>query len=453
LSDAATGLGRALSDRDRLDRAIGPWALGANAVNLTVGAGIFALPAAVAAILGPAAILAYLLCAALIVCVLACFAEVGSRTTRSGGAVAYIEDAFGPLAGFLAWVVLIILYEPAADAAIAVVVIDSLIGLVPGLGGPTVRVVLMALMFGGLVAVNVRGVRQGLGLSVATTVAKLVPLVLLAVVGAFSIRGANLAWHGMPAVGRFGTAALTLFFAFGGIETALTPSGEVRDPARTVPRGVFGAVVAVVVLYLALQVVSQGVLGDALATQTGAPLAATAGIVLGGVGRSMVLAGATIAGFGAIAADYVCSPRAFIPVAERGLLPSALASIHPRFHTPWVAIIVFGVIGFALAVSGGFAALAVLAGMALLLIYLGVCLAALRMRYTRPAVRGTFRAPGGPAAAVLGSVTVVWLLAHSGVREAVETGGVIAAAMIYYALNARLGRLHPAPFGVDSEMA
>ena len=78
-----------------LVRAIGPWTLGANAVNLTIGAGIFALPAVVAAILGPAALLAYLVCGALVLLVLTCFAEVGSQVTRSGGAVAYIEEAFG----------------------------------------------------------------------------------------------------------------------------------------------------------------------------------------------------------------------------------------------------------------------------------------------------------------------------------------------------------------------
>ncbi len=367
--------------------------------------------------------------------------------------MAYIEDAFGPLAGFLAWVVLIILYEPAADAAIAVVVIDSLVGLVPALGGPATRVALLLLMFGGLVAVNVRGFAR----ASACRWPRPWPSWCRWCCSPWSARSPSAGpispGTECPPIGDFGTAALTLFFAFGGIETALTPSGEVRDPARTVPRGVFGAVVAVVVLYLALQVVSQGVLGATLATQTEAPLAATAGLVMGGVGRSMVLAGATIAGFGAIAADYVCSPRAFIPIAERGLLPRSLASIHPRFHTPWVAIIVYGVIGFTLAVSGGFAALAVLAGMALLLIYLGVCLAALRMRYTRPAVRGTFRAPGGPAAAVLGSATVVWLLTHSGWQAAVAVGGVMALAVLYYALNARLGRLQPAPVGVDSEIA
>ena len=82
-----------------LVRAIGPWTLGANAVNLTVGAGIFALPAVVAAILGPTALLAYLVCGVLVLLVMACFAEVGSQVTRSGGAVAYIDEAFGPMAG------------------------------------------------------------------------------------------------------------------------------------------------------------------------------------------------------------------------------------------------------------------------------------------------------------------------------------------------------------------
>lgn len=431
-------------DDDRLDRAIGPWALGANAVNLTVGAGIFALPAVVAAVLGPAAILAYLLCAALIICVLACFAEVGSRTTKSGGAVAYVEDAFGPFAGFLTWVILVIVFEPVADAAIAVVVVDSIVSLLPALGSEAARVGLLAALFGGLIAINVRGVRQGVALSVVTTVAKLAPLVLLAIVGAFAIRPANLAWHGMPSAGAFGTAALTLFFAFGGIETALTPGGEVRDPARTVPRGVFGAVAAVVVLYLALQVVSQGVLGADLATQTAAPLAVVGGRVAGSVGRSIVLAGAAIAGFGAICADLVCSPRAFLPVADRRLLPRWVGSVNARTRTPARAIVVYGVIGFVLAVSGGFAALAVLAGMALLLIYLGVCLASLRIRYTSPPAPGAFRAPGGPLAAVLGSIAVVWLLAHSTPREALAMGAVIAATAVYYMIRVRVVHAYPA---------
>ena len=122
-----------------LVRAIGPWALGANAVNLTVGAGIFALPAAVAAILGPSAILAYLLCGALIVLVLACFAEVGSQVTRSGGAVAYLDEAFGPFAGFLATMVFTVGFCAGSSAAIAHVMLDAIAVVVPALSSGPVR--------------------------------------------------------------------------------------------------------------------------------------------------------------------------------------------------------------------------------------------------------------------------------------------------------------------------
>ena len=129
----------AQNEEQSLIRAIGPWTLGANAVNLTVGAGIFALPAVVAAILGPAAVVAYLVCGALVLLVLACFAEVGSQVTRSGGAVAYIDEAFGPMAGFIAWVVFGLAYCAASDAAIAHVLMDALATGVPALSGGVPR--------------------------------------------------------------------------------------------------------------------------------------------------------------------------------------------------------------------------------------------------------------------------------------------------------------------------
>ena len=122
-----------------LQRAIGPFALGANAVNLAVGAGIFALPATVAALLGPAAVLAYLLCGLTITCVLLCCAEFGSQITRSGGVMAYIEEAFGPMAGFLAWALYAIGCCALADAAIAHVLMDALAFAAPALRGGVPR--------------------------------------------------------------------------------------------------------------------------------------------------------------------------------------------------------------------------------------------------------------------------------------------------------------------------
>src|SRR5262245_59305007 len=133
-----------------LKRAIGPFALGATAVNLAVGAGVFALPGAVAALLGPAAILAYVLCGLTITCVLFCCAELGSRTTRSGGVMAYTEDAFGPLAGFLAWAVYAIGCCALSDAAIAHVLMDAVASMTPALRDGLPRMAAFAVLFGAL---------------------------------------------------------------------------------------------------------------------------------------------------------------------------------------------------------------------------------------------------------------------------------------------------------------
>lgn len=427
-----------------LVRAIGPWALGANAINLTVGAGIFALPAAVAVILGPAALLAYLLCGALILLVLVCFAEVGSQVTRSGGAVAYVEEAFGPMAGFLAWVIFALAFSAASDAAIAHVLMDALAVGIPALAGGPPRALALVLVFGGLAAVNVWGVREGTRVAVVTTVAKLLPLLLLIAVGVFAVQGPNLTWPGWPSIEKLGAGALLLFFAFGGIESALTPSGEIRDPARTVPRGILGAAGAIILLYLALQFVSQGVLGNELALGGTAPLADLGDRLMGPAGRSLIVACTAVAVFGALAADMIGTPRAFLAASESGMLPEALSRIHPRFHTPWIAILVTAGVALALSLSGGFAVLAVLASMALLLIYLAVCLAALRLRYTTPQAPGSFRAPGGPTVALLASAVVLWVLSHSTRQETLGMTALIGVSIVYYLVRRRMTRAQAA---------
>jgi len=423
-----------------LERAIGPWALGANAVNLTIGAGIFALPAVVAVILGPAALLAYLICGALVLLVLCCFAEVGSQVTRSGGAVAYIEEAFGPLAGFLAWVTFALAFAAASDAAIAHVLLDALATGFPALTGSVSRGIALVVLFGGLAAINIRGVRQGTRLAVTTTVAKLVPLLLLVAVGVFAVQWSNLAWPGWPSIEQLGAGTLVLFFAFGGVESALTPSGEIRNPARTVPRGILGAAVAISILYLALQFVAQGVLGSELALGGSSPLVDLGQRVAGTFGRSAVVGCTAVAVFGALAADMIGTPRAFLAASESGMLPRALSRIHPRFHTPWISILAFATVTLLLSLTGGFQELAVLGSMALLLIYLAVCLAALRLRYTRPRLPGSFRAPGGPAVALLASAVVLWVLAHSTRQETLGMAALLALSTLYYLLRKRTAR-------------
>ena len=139
---------------------------------------------------------------------------------------------------------------------------------------------------------------------------------------------------------RIGTASITLIFAFVGIEVALVPSGEIRDPARTVPRAVFLALGLTTLLYLLLQLVAHAVLGPALASFADAPLAEVASRVLGPLGRTVILVGGSISMLGFLSGDALGTPRSLYAFARDGLLPAPLARLHPRFRTPWLAIIV-----------------------------------------------------------------------------------------------------------------
>jgi basic amino acid/polyamine antiporter, APA family len=425
---------------DRLTRAIGPWSLGANAVNLSVGAGIFALPAAVAGILGPAAILAYLVCGLAIALVLTCFAELGTQVTRSGGAVAYIEDSFGPMAGFVAWAVFSLGFCVASNAAVATVLLDAAGSAVPAVGHGAGRVAALVLLYGVLATVNILGVRIGARLAVITTVAKLAPLLVLLGVGALAMQWQALRWTAWPTAASIGEASLLLFFAFSGAESALTPSGEIRDPARTVPRGLLGGTALLIVLYISVQLVSQGVLGQALTEHTEAPLASVAARLFGSAGGGLVIACTCLATLGLLVGDLLATPRSFLPMAENGMLPAAMGSVHSRYRTPWVAIVAYAAMSCTFAISGAFKPLAILASVSLLLVYLAVCIAALKLRAVRTVPAGAFRAPGGPLVPALGAATVAWLLAHTTRGEAAGMAVTMGAALAYYLVRRQIVR-------------
>src|SRR5262249_42601621 len=160
-----------------------------------------------------------------------------------------------------------------------------------------------------------------------------------------------------------------------GIEVALIPSGEVKNPARTVPRSAYLALALTTTIYILIQVVAQGALGAELGNFKDAPLAEAAARFLGNVGRSILLAGATISVFGFVTSDILSSPRMIFAFGRDGSLPVFLAHVHPRYRSPDVAIITYTVLAFALSVTGTFEKLAVLSNVAVLLMYLLCCAA------------------------------------------------------------------------------
>lgn len=392
-----------------LIRALGIPALTANIVNSTIGAGIFVLPALVAKGLGAAAPLAFVACALAMILFVTCFAVAGSRVSLTGGLYAYVEVAFGRYVGFLAGV----LYGITAISAVAGVgnvLVNSIAGLVPLVGNPIIRVVVMLLVYGLLVLINVRGVRAGASAVSAVTLAKLLPLLLFICAGIFFIRPENIGWPSWPGSKALGDSVLLLIFAFVGIEVALIPSGEVKNPARTVPRAVYLALAVTTVLYIMIQLVAEGTLGSQLASYPDAPLAEAAAKFLGNIGRAILIAGATISAFGFVASDILSSPRMLFAVGRDGVLPPWFTHVHPRYHSPDVAIITYAVIAFTLSVSSSFEALAVLSNVAVLLMYLLCCAGVWALIRRDVRTDGSpFSFPGAKIVPALAIIAILWL--------------------------------------------
>jgi APA family basic amino acid/polyamine antiporter len=419
-----------------LVRAIGTWALAAGIINITVGGGIFRLPAVVANALGPAAPLAYIVCAVAMGLIVLCFAEAGSRVSLTGGPYAYVELAFGPYVGFLTGVLLWLLGTTAV-AAVSTVFATNAAQLFPLFEQPGMRAVLLIASFAIVATINILGVKQGSRLNGIATVAKLFPLVLLVFAGVFFVDRANLTIASAPAPSDLTRASIILIFAFSGIETALVPSGEVKDPARTVPRAVFTAMAAITALYIALQLVAQGVLGSALATST-TPLADAAGAVLGPWGRVLLLAAVVISTFGYLSGMTLAVPRALYAFGRDGFLPRAIAAVHPRYHTPHVSIVLQSTLACSLAITSAFDALAVISNVAALLVYFACSVAAWQLRRRDVQAGGIpFRVPGAAVVPFLSCAMIVGLLSSITRGEWRVLVLVLATASVLFVLTRR----------------
>jgi len=403
----------------QLVRGIGVPALTANIISSTIGAGIFVLPAAMARTLGPAALLAFVCCAVAMVLFVTCFAIAGSRVSLTGGLYAYVEVAFGRYIGFLAGV-LYALTALGAVAGVVNVLVNSIVIGVPFLGSAAMRIILMILVYGSLVAINVRGVRGGAGAVTVVTFTKLIPLLVFVCVGIFFIHPANLTWSAWPGSKSLGDAVILLIFAFVGIEVALMPSGEVRNPRRTVPRSVYLALVITTTIYMLIQLVAQGTLGADLANHKDAPLAQAAAMFLGNIGHKLLLAGAAISAFGFVTSDILSSPRIIFAFGRDGVLPRWFAHVHPRHRSPDVAIVTYAVIAFSLSITGTFEQLAVLSNVAVLLMYLLCCAACwfLVQRDIRINTDGSgFNFPGMKIVPVIAIAAILWILGQASLSE------------------------------------
>ncbi len=410
-------------DNEGLKREIGVWGLIANSVNIIIGAGIFILPVIVAEKLGTGSIAAYLVCGLLMILIMLCFVEVGSKITITGGAYSYIEKAFGEFAGFLTANIFIFGAAVTANAAVANGLADTLSYFLPLFKLLWIRVLFFAIIFGGLAYFNVRGITRAVMIVKFNTIAKLIPLLMIVIFGWFFMSSPDIKFTAGNSLKDIGEISLILLFAFVGAETALNVSGEIRKPEKTIPRGIMISILIVALLYILIQVVVQAILGNTITQHRDAPLAETARLMFGSAGALIVIIGATFSMFGNISGMVLNMPRILFAAARDRVLPvKELAKIHPVFRTPHISVIIYAALGFIFSSVGEFRQLAMLSSASYMLIYLGVVLSVVKFRISGQSGQTGPRFQWGTVIRgyvipFVSAIVILWVLSNLPVNE------------------------------------
>jgi amino acid transporter len=389
--------------KPHLARAIGRWSLAALMVNTTIGAGIFGLPSLIAALVGQFSPLAVLLAGIAIGVIVAVFAEVASRFNSTGGPYLYTHTAFGSFIGILtAW--LLYVTRLASAGAVTNVFVSYLAEFWPSAGGAMPRIAVITTLVVLLVTVNYRGVRAGVRANNFFTVAKLAPLGVFIIFGALYMLTAPpsaKAYTSTASLRAWIDALLLLFWAYGGFESALLPMGESKDPRRDAPIALFAAILVCIAVYTLVQVVVIGILTDPAATTR--PLASAAHYFLGPRGAVLISLGAMLSTFGWMTSFMLLNSRTTFALAEKRELPPILAAIHPRFQSPYVSIVMLGILWWVFALWGGFRWNVGFSAAGRLIEYVAVCASLPLFRRTRPG-EAALVIPGGKLVAILGIV-------------------------------------------------
>lgn len=421
-----------------LVRALGPFQLGASIINIIVGAGIFMLPALLAARLGAAAPLAFVAGAVAIVPIALCFAAVGSRAVATGGPYTYVGAGFGPFAGFLTGALMWIC-NVTSSAGVATALATQLAQVAPVLAQPTARALLIAGVYSALFALNAFGVKLGARMIVGLAALKLTPLFLLASLGLFFIDWTQVSfdWRAVPSWEALGSSLVLVVFAYAGMETALVPSGEVRDPARHVPRATLTAILIVVLLYIGIQAACQGALGPALPGRV-APVADAAG-ALWQPARTLLLVTAGVSMLGFLMGNLFSSSRLLFALGRDGFLPRAFGIVDARNRVPMLGLFAHAGIAIVLAVVGTFETMALISGGAICLVFAAVAASAWRTQ--RMDLRGhgePMVLPLGGIVPMLAMLTMAAILATLSAQEWLAIALSLTALVIVYAVLAAL---------------
>jgi basic amino acid/polyamine antiporter, APA family len=420
--------------RPGLVRAIGRWDLTAAVINGVIGSAIFGMPSDQARLAGAWSPLVALIAGLGVLTIVLCFAEVASRFQEPGGPYLYAREAFGPFVGFEAgWLTFWI--RVTAIAANLNVFAEYLSRIVPAAGQGWARAGVMTALVVVVAGINLIGVRQATWTVDAFTIAKLLPLALLAVLGLTQVQGSVLATQAV-AEPQWTQAILLLMFAYGGFEAPLIPAGEARNPRRDTAFALLTALAVIATVYCVVQFVVIGLVPNVAGVK--APVAQAFGALLGGPGVVLASLAAMVSIYGYATGTTLQSPRVLFSMAERGELPRVFSRVHERFRTPHVAIVSYAALSLGLALYGSFTWNATLSAIVRLLTYGLTCVALLVFRRRTDVPEPGFRVPGAIVIAPLATLFCLWLLVTRSLAQAWITAALVAVGALLFVMRRRV---------------
>jgi amino acid transporter len=420
-----------MSQRNDLVRVISRWQLVGISINDVIGSGIYLLPAAAAALLGPFSLWAILLAGIAVAVLVLCHAQAASYFDRAGGAYLYTREAFGDFVGFeVGWMTWLTRIASVAALSNGLALALAELWTPAASGLPRALIIVASLVL--LAWVNVVGVRSGARVAVALTIAKLVPLAFFVIVGAFYIDPSRLDMSGGGPIlsGGLTEAALLLLFAYAGFENTPAAAGEYRDPKRDVPFAMITMITFITLIYVAVQAVALGTLPELAAAES--PLARAAAQFAGPAGLLLLSIGAFVSIFGNLGNTTLIGPRYAFALADDGYGPRWMADVHPRYRTPANAIVVQTAIAGVLALSGSFVALAMLSVVARLATYIGTCSALIVLQRRYAGAADAFRFAGDRLLPFAGLALALCFLAATEVRNLLAAAAALAVGAIVY---------------------
>jgi len=425
-----------ISHKKQLVRGIGFAGASVLVLNSVIGAGIFSLPSVIAVRAGLWSPWLFLLIGVLIISVVLTLAELASYFNDSGGPVLFTTTAFGPLVGFSTGWMLFISRMTAFAAN------SNVMAIYLGEGWPWVaegegRYVLISAVVSTLTWANFVGVKEGVRTMVVITFLKIVPIVIMIILGFQYVSGNTLIPGVAPNLDEISGTTLFLIYAFVGFESATIISGETQNPKSTLPRAMLQTVIFIAIFYFLIVLVYVSVLPGAGAEP--GTLVDVGRVLMGPAGVVIITLAAFFSIGGNLSSIMLAVPRLPFAMAEERLLPRWFGHVHEKYATPSNSIVVLGGLGLAFALTGTFEKLAVASSLTRLIAYVA-CIGSLpiiRKKATEEERAEAYTLKGGYIIPIVALVMCIWLVTQSTQNAWLVTGGMLAVGLVLYSLAAK----------------